>query len=55
MPKTARIARLLRTSTASSEKSESHPLIIIALFCGVGLLLSLTAILMGVSDASSPP
>jgi hypothetical protein len=51
MPITARIARLLPTSTASHEKSESHPLIIIALFCGVGLLLSLIAIIMVAPEA----
>jgi hypothetical protein len=51
MPKAARIARPLRASTAASEKSEGRPLIIVALFCGVGLLLSLIAIIMGVPAA----
>jgi hypothetical protein len=51
MPKAAHIARPLRASTAASEKSEGRPLIIVALFCGVGLLLSLIAIIMGVPAA----
>jgi hypothetical protein len=56
MPKAARIsaripASSVPASTASSEKSESHPLISIALFSGIGLLVSLVAILMGVQGA----
>jgi hypothetical protein len=50
MPNAARIARSLRAS-AASEKSEGRPLIIVALFCGVGLLLSLIAIIMGGPEA----
>jgi hypothetical protein len=50
MPKAARISARVPASSipASSEKSESHPLISIALFSGIGLLVSLVAILMGV-------
>jgi hypothetical protein len=48
MPK-ARISAQVPALTASSEKSESHPLVSIALFSGIGLLLSLIAILLGVS------
>ena len=47
MPKAARISA--HASTASSEKSESHPLVSIALFSGNGLLVSLIAMLLGVS------
>jgi hypothetical protein len=49
MPKAARISAQVPASTASSEKSDSHPLVLIALFSGIGLLLSLVAILVGVS------
>jgi hypothetical protein len=49
MPKAARISAQVPTLTASSEKSESHPLVSIALFSGIGLLLSLIAILLGAS------
>jgi hypothetical protein len=33
------------------KKSESHPLVSIALFSGIGLLVSLVAVLMGVQGA----
>jgi hypothetical protein len=49
MPKAARISAQVPASAASSEKSENHPLVSIALFSGIGLLLSLIAILLGVS------
>jgi hypothetical protein len=48
MPKAVRVSNTIPTSAASSEKSESHPLVSIAIFCGIGLLVSLLAILMGV-------
>jgi hypothetical protein len=51
MPKAARISVQVPASTASSEKSESHPLVSIAIFSGIGLLVSLIAILMGVQGA----
>jgi hypothetical protein len=51
MPKAARISAPISASAASSKQSESHPLVSIALFCGIGLLASLVAILMGVQIA----
>jgi len=48
MPKAARISASLPASTAASEKSESNPLVSIAIFSGIGLLVSLVALLMGV-------
>ncbi len=47
MPKAARISALIAEST-SADQSETHPLFSIALFSGIGLLVSLIAILMGV-------
>jgi hypothetical protein len=46
MPKAARVSVPVLTA---SEKSETHPLVSIALFSGIGLLVSLIAILLGVS------
>ncbi len=51
MPKAARISPVISASTASSKKSDYSPLISIALFSGIGLLVSLLAILMGVPGA----
>jgi hypothetical protein len=56
MPKAACAAVSIRASSGSSEKSESkksesHPLVSIALFSGIGLLVSLVAVLMGVQGA----
>jgi hypothetical protein len=51
MPKAARISVQIPASTVSSEKSESHPLVSIAIFSGIGLLASLIAILTGVQGA----
>jgi hypothetical protein len=48
MPKAVRISAQIPASTASSAKSESHPLVVIALFSGIGLLISLVAVLFGV-------
>ena len=48
MPKAVRISAPISGSTASADKSESHPLVSLALFSGIGLLVSLIAILMGV-------
>jgi hypothetical protein len=53
MPKAA-AARLYATdaaTTASPQRTEGHPLVPIALFSGIGLLVSLVAILMGVQGA----
>jgi hypothetical protein len=55
MPKVARIAgkipasTALPASTASSEKSDNNTFVSIALFSGLGLLVSLIAVLLGVS------
>jgi hypothetical protein len=55
MPKVARIAvkipasTALPASTASSEKSDNSTFVSIALFSGLGLLVSLIAVLLGVS------
>ena len=51
MPKATRVSVSLPASSASSDKSEGHPLVSIALFCGIGILVSLVAILMGVQGA----
>jgi hypothetical protein len=48
MPKAARISAQIPALTAASDKSDSHPLVSIAIFSGIGLLVSLIAILMGV-------
>jgi hypothetical protein len=50
MPKAARIAKPIATSSAS-EDSDSGQLVSIALFSGIGLLISLVAIIMGVQGA----
>jgi hypothetical protein len=47
MPKAARISTPVSTTTGS--KSDSSALTTIALFSGIGLLISLVAILMGMS------
>jgi hypothetical protein len=49
MPNGARIS--VAASKISSQKSDGHPLITIALFSGVGLLVSLISILCGVQGA----
>jgi hypothetical protein len=48
MPKATRIAASIPVSATSSPKSADHPLALIALFSGIGLLASLVAVLMGV-------
>jgi len=47
MPKAARISKSIITSSAS-ENSDSTQFISVALFSGVGLLISLVAVIMGV-------
>ena len=47
MPKAARISAQIPASSVSSKKTESHPLVPIAIFSGIGLLVSLMAIIMG--------
>jgi hypothetical protein len=48
MLKAARFAVSRPASTASSDKPDTHELISIALFSGIGLLITLIAILSGV-------
>jgi hypothetical protein len=48
MPKAARILPSVSTSS-SSENSDSAQFISVALFSGIGLLISLVAVLMGVN------
>jgi hypothetical protein len=48
MPKAARVSAPIFASTGSSERFDDSPMISIALFSGIGLLVSLIAILMGV-------
>jgi hypothetical protein len=50
MPKAARISTPV-TASASSEKSDISALVSIALFSGIGLLVSLVAVIMGVQGA----
>lgn len=47
MPKAARVAAPISATSVSPRKSEGHPLVTIALFCGIGLLASLIAIHVG--------
>ncbi len=47
MPKAARVSEF-SASNISSKKSEAHPLVTIALFSGIGLLISLVGILCGI-------
>lgn len=39
------------TASASSRKPDNNPLVTIALFCGIGLLVSLVAMMAGVQGA----
>jgi hypothetical protein len=48
MPKGVRISTPVTGSVVSSEKSGNNQLVSIALFAGIGLLVSLVAMLMGV-------
>ncbi len=51
MPEVARNSAIPCALTASPPPSDGHPLVLIALFSGVGLLVSLAAMLMGLQDA----
>jgi hypothetical protein len=51
MPKATRVSVSIPASPISSDTSEGHPLVGIALFCGVGLLVSLLLVLTGVQAA----
>ena len=50
MPKAARVSKSIATSSAA-ENSNSAELVSIALFSGIGLLISLVAVLLGVQGA----
>jgi hypothetical protein len=47
MPKAARVSATVSVPSLSSQKSDGHPLVSIALFSAIGLLVSLVAIHMG--------
>ena len=47
MPKAVRISRSLDVSSAK-QHSDTHELVSVALFSGIGLLISLTAVIFGV-------
>jgi hypothetical protein len=51
MPKAARVSTPVSASAAGSRKSDGSQLVTIALFSGIGLLVSLVAILMGMPIA----
>ena len=51
MPKATRIAASIPVASTSPNRSDDHPLVSIALFSGIGLLVSLVAVLMGVQLA----
>jgi len=51
MPKVEPISAAASEPTVLSEGSEGHPLVVVALFSGTGLLISLIAILLGLSIA----
>jgi hypothetical protein len=51
MPKVARISAEVPASSVSSENSDSAEFVTVALFSGIGLLVSLIAILTGVQGA----
>jgi hypothetical protein len=53
MPKAAavRISANVAAKPTSSQQAEGHPLVPIALFSGIGLLVSLVEVLMGVQGA----
>jgi hypothetical protein len=49
MPKAVRVSALIPVSAAaSSEKSDRGQFVVVALFSGIGLLISLVAIIAGV-------
>jgi hypothetical protein len=48
MSKAVRVSPSISPSRVSSRESDNHQLISIALFSGIGLLVSLVAVLLGV-------
>jgi len=52
MPKAARVSASIPVSAAaSSQKSDGGQFVVVGLFSGIGLLISLIAIIMGVPGA----
>ena len=51
MPTAIRVSTPISKSDDVSKKSDSHQFVSIALFCGIGLLISLAAVLLGVQGA----
>jgi hypothetical protein len=51
MPKASRVSASISASPALSDRSDGHPLVMIGLFSGFGLLVSLVTILLGIQLA----
>ncbi|WP_168200257.1 MULTISPECIES: hypothetical protein [Bradyrhizobium] len=52
MPKAARIATPIKaSSTSESENSDMAEFVTVALFSGIGLLISLVAVILGIQGA----
>jgi len=51
MPKVARVSAPISIPTARSSQSDSNQFVSVALFSGIGLLVSLIAVLSGVQGA----
>jgi hypothetical protein len=53
MPKAARISKISKpiASSSASENSDSAQFVAVALFSGIGLLISLVAVIWGVQGA----
>jgi hypothetical protein len=51
MPTAIRVSTPISASTDSAKKSDSNQFVSIALFSGIGLLISLAAVLLGVQGA----
>jgi hypothetical protein len=51
MSKAVRISASIPASKVTAKESDHQELVSIALFCGVGLLISLVAVLFGVQGA----
>jgi hypothetical protein len=51
MPTAIRVSAAIPASNIASRKSDNHQLISIALFSGIGLFVSLVAVIFGVQGA----
>ncbi len=51
MPTAIRVSTPISKSDDVSKKSNSYQFVSIALFCGIGLLISLAAVLFGIQGA----